>query len=353
MKKTIVITATVLSVLMMLAPFLVMLGVVFLAPSQHSHTFYGALNEKVERLDSIKGPKLVVIGGSSVAFGLDSALLEEYIGMPVVNFGLYADLGTKLMLDLSEDAIGEGDVILLSPELDAQTLSMYFSGRSTWLAIDDETSLVLRLDSGNLSSMWGSAWGFATEKLSYLSGKKKIPNPKGAYNARNFNEYGDIYYVNEVGESLRTKNGMYKGRDAGTPIGADISVFAPEFLDYLNAYAKRMKEKGATVYYNWCPINRLAISDGGGWIIDSDGAYPSERIAAFEAALADALDFEIIGSYGDYVYDSSWFFDTNFHLNSAATSHHTANIVRDLSLAHLGEEITVPSDKLADISGLN
>ena len=42
--------------------------------------------------------------------------------MPVVNFGLYANLGTKLMLDLSRSGIGAGDVIVVAPEMNEQTL---------------------------------------------------------------------------------------------------------------------------------------------------------------------------------------------------------------------------------------
>ena len=54
-------------------------------------------------------------------------LMEEMIGMPVVNFGLYATLGTKLMLDLSLGAIKKGDVVVIAPETDPQTYSLSMS----------------------------------------------------------------------------------------------------------------------------------------------------------------------------------------------------------------------------------
>ena len=107
-----------LSALLLLSLLLPAAGILFLMPSQFEHTFYGALNEKYDRLTGIEDKKLVVIGGSSVAFGYDSALLSQYTGYPTVNFGLYADLGTKLMMELAEDSIGEGDIILLAPEVD-------------------------------------------------------------------------------------------------------------------------------------------------------------------------------------------------------------------------------------------
>jgi hypothetical protein len=81
----------------LILPAIVAIGL----PPVYSNSFVGVLDEKVERLASIEGKKIVVVGGSSVAFGLDSALMEEYLGMPVVNFGLYAAIGTKAMLELS------------------------------------------------------------------------------------------------------------------------------------------------------------------------------------------------------------------------------------------------------------
>ena len=64
---------------------------------------------------SVEGKKIVIVGGSSVAFGFDSQKIEQaFPGYKVVNFGLYADLGTKVMLDLSEDHISEGDIVIVA-----------------------------------------------------------------------------------------------------------------------------------------------------------------------------------------------------------------------------------------------
>ena len=118
-----------------LVPAIALIAAGALIPAQYELTFLGALAPKYERLNAIEEPKVILVGGSSTAFGLDSALLEESVGMPVVNFGLYATLGTKLMLDLSRDGIGEGDIVVLAPEIDAQTLSLYFNAESTWQAV--------------------------------------------------------------------------------------------------------------------------------------------------------------------------------------------------------------------------
>jgi hypothetical protein len=140
------------ALLVILMPLALIFGIAVLTVPQYSNTFVGVLDEKVERLKSIEGEKLVVVGGSSVAFGLDSGLLEEYIGRPVVNFGLYAALGTKVMLDLSRAGISKGDVVIIAPEVSAQTMSMYFNTETTLQAIGDDYSLLRYMDIDNIQA---------------------------------------------------------------------------------------------------------------------------------------------------------------------------------------------------------
>ena len=65
----------------------------------------------------------VVAGGSGAAFDLNSELLQQELpDYEVVNFGLYAGLGTTVMLDLCLPELREGDILIFEVELNAQTL---------------------------------------------------------------------------------------------------------------------------------------------------------------------------------------------------------------------------------------
>ncbi len=313
------VTAVVLSLAVILAPVGAVLGISFLAPSQYSNTFYGALDAKYQRLTSLEQDKIVVVGGSSVAFGLDSALLEEYMGMPVVNFGLYADLGTRLMLELSRDHIGEGDIVIIAPELDAQTLSMYFSWENTLKAFDDDMSMLGELDRSVdewLFSINGF-WQLASAKLKYMIRGEK-PNPDDVYNANNFNEYGDIDKTKFPRENNIMKSHYLTG--ANYAVDLDPSIVEPEFLEYLNAYIKECKEKGATVYFTWCPVNDLSVTD-----------LSDERIDGFESFFKENLECEVIGELDGFIIDSHYFYDTNLHLNDAGVTLRTVRLLQCLA----------------------
>ena len=97
----------------------------FALPAQYGNTFVGELPAKRALLaaESDK-PRLILVGGSAAAFGVDSALLaRELPDYQPVNFGLYAALGTRVMLDLSIKELRPGDLVVIMPEQQRQALS--------------------------------------------------------------------------------------------------------------------------------------------------------------------------------------------------------------------------------------
>ena len=302
------------ALLVIILPLGLLLGYAFSIPPQYSNTFVGRLDEKFERLTTIEEPKIVVVGGSSVAFGLDSATIEEYMEMPVVNFGLYAALGTKLMLDLSKPGINEGDIVVLAPELDAQTMSMYFSSENTLRATDDDPSMLRYLPAENLFSVLGSLWKHVGEKLEYQ--RDGAPDPSGVYNAKNFNEYGDLDYD-------RPENVMPLYYDPNKMIELNESILDDEFIDYLNDYIKYCERRGATVYFSYCPMNYMALAEG----------TTDESIAEFESLMRERINCRFISYADDYIMAPGYFYDTNFHLNNVGVRYRTLKLTEDLLLA--------------------
>lgn len=288
----------------------------FCLSAQYEDTFLGELKYKCRRLEETEGRRIVLVGGSSVAFGVDSALLEAaFPEYTVVNFGMYAALGTTVMLDLSQDSIRAGDIVLLIPEQQEQTLSDYLDGGLLWQALDGDFVLLGCIRRESWGQLAGQFPSFAAGKLGYaLTGR---PEPAGVYARSSFDEYGDII------STLCGQNIMAGGYDASTPIRFREDMATEEFLQAVNRYAEELAERGADVWYYFCPMNGLAVEEGA----DVDGYY--------DALQADLI-FPILGNPNNSVMEATWFYDTNFHLNASGKTVYTRQLIRDIK-AMLGD----------------
>ncbi|MBR5188076.1 MAG: hypothetical protein IKW18_06355, partial [Clostridia bacterium] len=233
-------------------PVLAVSSIVFVTPSRFDETFLGEFEKKVDRLYEAEGEKIIFVGGSSLAFGLDADLLSKTLGKTVINFGLYATLGTKVMMDYTRDAIGEGDIIVIAPEMNEQTWSLYFNAEAMWQALDGNFSDIRYLSSDDYPAMLGSFWKFAVSKAKYFTQELNVSS-LGIYQASSFDEYG--YIANNRDKDYNTMPG---GFDAGKPITFSTDIISDEFIDYVNEYTEYAESKGAKVYLSTCPLNESA-----------------------------------------------------------------------------------------------
>lgn len=313
------IVATALAVILAEQVFFLICG--FGLPVQFGDTFMGELKSKYERLKETSGKRIVLVGGSGVAFDCDSALMDDFFpSYEIVNFGMYAGLGTKAVMDLSENYIHEGDIVILSPEQGEQTFSDYFNGEYMWQAADGAFGMLRDLKSENFDAMLGNFPRFALEKLNYVM-KGQKPQTDSIYQKKSFNTYGDIEL-----DTCR-ENILPNGYDVNQKVRFTEDVVQPEFMDYMNGWAKRLEKKGAVVWYRYCPVNKLSVED-------------MDDLAAYDVFLRQKLDFPVIGNPENSLMEAEWFFDTNFHLNQPGKEVNTVQLIRDMK-AMLGDDRAV------------
>ena len=313
------IVATALAVILAEQVFFLICG--FGLPVQLGDKFMGELKSKYERLKETSGKRIVLVGGSGVAFDCDSALMDDFFpSYEIVNFGMYAGLGTKAVMDLSENYIHEGDIVILSPEQSEQTFSDYFNGEYMWQAADGAFGMLRDLKSENFEAMLGNFPRFALEKLNYVM-KGQKPQTDSIYQKKSFNIYGDIEL-----DTCR-ENILPNGYDVNQKVRFTEDVVQPEFMDYMNDWAKRLEKKGAVVWYRYCPVNKLSVED-------------MDDLAAYDVFLRQKLDFPVIGNPENSLMEAEWFFDTNFHLNQPGKEVNTVQLIRDMK-AMLGDDRAV------------
>jgi len=285
-------------------------------PAQYGRTYLGGLQDKWDALAEAEGPRVVVAGGSGAAFGLRSDLLEQALpGYSVVNFGLYAGLGATVMLDLAKPLLREGDIVIFSPEQSGQTLSTYFNAEAMWQAADGRPGLLAALGADYRQALAGAFPAFAGDKAR-LFRDNSAPAGEGVYARSSFNAWGDIDYPG------RGRNVMAGGVDPNMPISFDPALPGEDFFEAVNAFASACGEAGATFYYRFCPMNAAAVGEG-----------ELVRLDAYVKYLQNRLDCRILGDPARAVMESGWFFDTNFHLNSAGAVVNTAILASELKAA--------------------
>lgn len=290
---------------------LIVVTTVFLLPSQYSHLYLGELADKYYRLRMTETePRIIVIGGSSVAFGINSQMMEENLGMPTVNFGLYGPLGTAIMMDLTRGHIHEGDIVILAPETDHQTMSMYFNGEAMWDACDSDFTMLFKVRPHDWGEMLGSFWTYAQKKFQfYLYGK---PQPDGVYDHDSFNEYGDIDF-------RRDEPVMNDWFDPEVLVDLDPSIVDDDYIDYVNRYIAYCELQGATVYWSWPPMNGLSVKQDLAGMLE------------YATFVREHFHCQMISDITDYIMDAGYFYDTNYHVTDRGVIEHTAQLIQDIS----------------------
>ena len=309
----------ILFLVLLILPFGVFAAATKVKENPYHNSFTASLVDKYERLSTLSGARLILIGGSSLPFGVDSARLEDALGLPVVNFGVYAALGTRVMAEIALSELHAGDVVILAPELDPQTYSDYFNPDILWEASCENTAVLKGLSLSEKEEMACRWFKFELERKR-LEGDAV---PDGILYARSsFNEYGDI-------EFPREGNIMPDGFDASQPVTLD-GLRNDAFFAFVQDFIRAAEKKGARVWFGFSPVNTAAVR------------YDSAQAASFESYLREKLPGRVLGSLSDTTYEAELFYNTNYHLNDAGAAVHTETLIRLLKEAGAAPDDPTP-----------
>lgn len=296
-------------------------------PEYYGESYYAQLPELYRRLKTAQGKKLVLAGGSNIAFGVDTAQLEQTLrgfgyDYTVCPLGLYAAVGASAMLDLAEGCLGEGDLVVLAIEPTAETFSTYFGATAFWKCAESAPELLPGLSGSKRAALAGSYVGYLQERAA-IARSGLLPRVEGAYAKSSFDESGNMVFY-------RAGNTMPLGYDPAAPIDLAAAPIEDAFARQVNAFCDLAQRRGAQVVLSFSPMNRGALADG--W---EEAVYPWFR------TLTDTFRCPAVSDPNRYIMDSGWFYDSNFHLNTAGAQVRTHTLACDL-LAFLGCYQQVP-----------
>ncbi|MFN2377914.1 MAG: hypothetical protein ABR538_15375 [Candidatus Binatia bacterium] len=284
-------------------------AVLLLIPPDHDD-YLAIIGAKVERLEKTAAPRIVFVGGSNLAFGLDSRAVEESLGRPVVNMGMGFNMGLRFMLDLVEPRVGAGDLVVLVPEynlffglLDGDerlidVLELYPPGMRH---IQSQRQVL------NLVENLPRHARFKVERL--LQGYFYPVTDDCVYCPRAFNEYGDNVAHLGLPSKDVAKMDFLKNAARGVDTEAIVVV---------NAFAKKVEDKGARTVMLFPCLPRPHYEQR------------RDAIEDLHAALGRDLRVPLLSTPLDYVYPVEDFFDWVYHLNREGRSRRTARVIDQL-----------------------
>lgn len=269
--------------------------------------YQAAVTDKLQRLESIDEPKIILVGHSNVAFGINSKQLEDAMSMPVVNLGMHGGMGNVFHENLAKANINKGDIVVVchsSYDTDA------VDGRLLWQTVCVNPRSFSFIDPKNyplLLQSYPEYWreSFLTNLLGSRGEEKET-----CYVRKAFNEYGDIVLRPE---SMQVDESFFNGAAIPLPAMDD------ETVERLNRYNEYITAQGATMVVAGYPI-----------VYGEYSTYTAADFQAFETELRGALDCDVISHYTDYFYPYEYFYDTYLHLTQEGTTARTAQLIADL-----------------------
>jgi hypothetical protein len=281
---------------------------VFVPPDRED--YLAVVSRKVELIETVPSPRIVFVGGSNLAFGLDSRKVEEELGRRVVNMGMGFNMGLRFMLDLVEPRLGGGDLVVLVPEynlfyglLDGDerlidVLELYPDG---YRYIHSKRQMV------NLVENLPEHARFKLTRVLQTMGRPAAEDC--VYCPRAFNEHGD----NVAHLDLPPKDVAKLEFLRNTSRGVDHEAIA-----VVNGFAKKAAKRGARVVMLFPCVPRPHFEQR------------REAIEALDAALRRDLDVQLLSRPEDYVYPLDHFYDWVYHLNREGRDLRTGKVIEQI-----------------------
>lgn len=285
----------------------VVLSVLFfnLVSPQYQYNYNASITEKIERLNSLDGPKIILVGNSNLAFGIDSAAIEQQFGMPVVNLGLHGDMGNAFHEKMATYNIGEGDIVVVCHTTYADE-SKIVDYSLAWITIEDHLEYLRLLNSRDYWDMLCAFPHYVKESVKLWVTGDGNTEPKPPYSRLCFNAYGDVSTPRNENKFVFRKGTL------------NIPNINANCTDRLNEFNRYCRERGASLVVASYPI------------ASGEFTPAKEEYVAFQKRLDEKLDCEIISNFTDYFIDYSYFYDTKYHLTDEGVAIRTQQLIQDL-----------------------
>ncbi|SOD95097.1 hypothetical protein [Spirosoma fluviale] len=290
------IIVTVYVILALTAPFI-----------RNKSSYVAASLDKENRLEVAMSPRIVLVGGSNLALGVDCQALSKHTHVNVVNMGLHAGLGLNFILNEALSGVKYGDTVILSIEyfledgnkkLMAQLADVNPSAISKMkLSLSDRLRILVSQLQLCLSSTFYKIINKQDDPIYYREG---------------FNKYGDLKtHFNQKKPTAPSGSVVFTNTDYVNGIKE------------INKFIESVKIKGAKVYFTYPAFQRSTYN------------LNKEKLNSLANQYDKELVCPILGSMETFVFDDKYFFDTVYHLDSIGIQKRTEIMLQLIRKANI------------------
>ena len=290
-----------LSIMVYFFPIIILLTI----SPQYTHEYNASFIDKINRLESIKEPKIVLVSNSNVAFGINSSLVEKEIKMPVVNLGLHGGLGNAFNERMALLGVNKGDIVVIShltyedddtisdPELALLTVENYFRYWKIF-RLKDYPRIICSLPKYSYKCL-----------IRFITKADKETTRTTCFARSMFNEYGDNIFPRniEAGESAPRLSHPAINKTC---------------INRINKFT------------NYCNSKGVVVVIAGSQFLSGIEGFNLEEYKTFQKELENSVICPIISDFTDYIFDKKYFYTSNLHMTNDGANIRTIQLIKDL-----------------------
>jgi hypothetical protein len=260
--------------------------------------------DKDKLLTSSTSPRLILIGGSNLSFGIKSKIIKDSLNVNPINTGISASLGLIYMLKHTQPFVKQNDVVIVIPEYE-QFYGELAYGKEELLRmlLDVKTDDFSDLNSTQLMNISAHIPAYSFSKFKW----NEYINPElsAIYSKNSFNEFGDAVAHYKL-PSIKIK-----------AINTIKEEFNSDVINELKLFQNDVKAKGAKLYISFPGTQQATFNILKPYVNEVEKALRKEQ-------------FSILGKPEDYVFNDSLIFNSAYHLTEKGAEKRTIQIIKNL-----------------------
>jgi hypothetical protein len=256
--------------------------------------YFAAIADKHKYAQSIKKPKIILAGGSNLAFGIASDSIEKRLNRPVVNLGLYVGFGLDFILQETLSEVKKGDLVVLSTEYYLKKNEEEYSKQMAAFAYPAAYKYVGYVSVLDRFEKQVAFFSRYTRNLIFFPNRIKSPqidDKISDYFRKGFSKKGDLLsHLNNPPIRPLHDLAMLKKLNYSSEIQA------------INQFIKEVRAKGGDVYWYYPCYSQTGYD------------LNKEPLDYYEKQIQKNINCLKINALQDGIYSDDCFYDTHFHL---------------------------------------